>query len=85
MATYTVEKGDTLSAIAKKYGTTYQQIAKDNGISNPNLIYAGQTLEIGSNALIQEVVWSMTEEGNDMGRITEETAREILKEYGIEV
>lgn len=39
----------------------------------------------GSNALIQEVVWSMTEEGNDMGRITEETAREILKEYGIEV
>lgn len=49
MATYTVKKGDTLSAIAKKYGTTYQQIAKDNGISNPNLIYAGQTLTIGGN------------------------------------
>jgi len=49
MATYTVKKGDTLSAIAKKYGTTYQQIAKDNGISNPNLIYAGQTLNIGGN------------------------------------
>lgn len=47
MATYTVKKGDTLSAIAKKYGTTYQQLAKDNGISNPNLIYAGQTLNIG--------------------------------------
>ena len=49
MASYTVKKGDTLSAIAKKYGTTYQQIAKDNGISNPNLIYAGQTLNIGGN------------------------------------
>lgn len=49
MASYTVKKGDTLSAIAKKYGTTYQQIAKDNGISNPNKIYAGQTLTIGGN------------------------------------
>lgn len=50
MATYTVQKGDTLSAIAKKYGTTYQEIAKVNNISNPNLIYAGQKLNIGENA-----------------------------------
>lgn len=50
MATYTVKKGDTLSAIAKQYGTTYQDIAKANGISNPNLIYAGQTLNIGNDA-----------------------------------
>lgn len=49
MATYTVKKGDTLSDIAKQYGTTYQEIAKANGISNPNLIYAGQTLKIGSD------------------------------------
>lgn len=44
--TYTVKKGDTLSAIAKKYGTTYQKIAKDNGIANPNLINVGQVLKI---------------------------------------
>lgn len=49
MATYTVKKGDTLSAIAKQYGTTYQQLAKDNGISNPNLIYVGQKINIGGN------------------------------------
>ena len=49
MATYTVKKGDTLSAIAKQYGTTYQEIAKANGISNPNLIQVGQTLNIGSD------------------------------------
>jgi LysM repeat protein len=47
MAQYTVKKGDTLSAIAKQYGTTYQEIAKANGISNPNLIQVGQTLNIG--------------------------------------
>lgn len=43
---YTVKKGDTLSAIAKKYGTTYQKIAADNGIKNPNLIRVGQKLTI---------------------------------------
>ena len=49
MATYTVKKGDTLSSLAKQYGTTVQDIAKANGISNPNLIYAGQKLNIGGN------------------------------------
>lgn len=43
---YTVKRGDTLSGIAKKYGTTYQEIARKNGIKNPNLIYAGQKLLI---------------------------------------
>lgn len=43
---YTVKSGDTLSAIASKYGTTYQKIAQLNGISNPNLIYAGQRLRV---------------------------------------
>ncbi|MGN1153144.1 MAG: LysM peptidoglycan-binding domain-containing protein, partial [Candidatus Gastranaerophilaceae bacterium] len=43
---YTVKSGDTLSGIAAKYGTTYQKIAADNGISNPNKIYPGQVLII---------------------------------------
>ena len=33
-----MKNGDTLSAIAAKYGTTYQEIAAYNGIANPNLI-----------------------------------------------
>lgn len=44
--THTVQSGDTLSGIASKYGTTYQHLADINGISNPNLIYAGQVLKI---------------------------------------
>ena len=47
MAEYIVKKGDTLSAIAKQYGTTYQEIAKANGISDPNKISVGQKLVIG--------------------------------------
>ena len=43
---YTVKSGDTLGAIAKKYGTTYQKLAKMNGIANPNKIYAGQKIRV---------------------------------------
>ena len=43
---YTVKNGDTLSEIAQKYNTTYQKIAKDNNIENPNLIYPNQKLVI---------------------------------------
>lgn len=45
--TYTVKKGDTLWAICKKYlgnGSKYPQVAKLNGIKNPNLIYPGQVI-----------------------------------------
>lgn len=43
---YTVQSGDTLSGIAKRYNTTYRYLAELNGISNPNLIYPGQVLTI---------------------------------------
>ncbi|MDU3613383.1 MAG: LysM peptidoglycan-binding domain-containing protein, partial [Enterococcus avium] len=41
---YTVHGGDNLSSIAAKLGTTYQSLAQKNGLSNPNLIYPGQSL-----------------------------------------
>lgn len=43
---YVVKSGDTLSGIAAKFGTSYQKIARDNNISNPNIIYPGQRLRI---------------------------------------
>lgn len=46
--TYIVKSGDTLSGIASKFGTTYQKIAADNGIANPNIIHPGQELKIYS-------------------------------------
>ena len=51
-STYTVKSGDTLSAIAKRFGTTVVQIQQLNGL-NSTLIYPGQVLRIkgsgGSN------------------------------------
>ncbi|MGY0267550.1 LysM peptidoglycan-binding domain-containing protein [Limosilactobacillus fermentum] len=43
---YTVQAGDTLSGIATKFGTTWQDLAQKNGLANPNVIYVGQTLTI---------------------------------------
>ena len=43
---YTVVRGDNLTKIAKKYGTTVNQLVKWNGIKNKNLIYAGQKLRV---------------------------------------
>lgn len=42
--TYTVRSGDNLSSIAYRLGTSVQSLVSMNGISNPNLIYAGQNL-----------------------------------------
>ena len=44
--THIVKKGETLSSIAAKYGTTYKKIARDNNIVDPNKIYPGQKLII---------------------------------------
>lgn len=43
---YTVKRGDTLSAIASKYGTTYTYLARLNGIADPNRIYPGQKIRV---------------------------------------
>jgi len=44
--TYTVKSGDTLYAIALRYGVTIQQIVSANNITNANLIRVGQVLTI---------------------------------------
>lgn len=43
---YTVKKGDTLSGIAKRYGTTWQKLKKLNGIVNANMIKVGQKIKL---------------------------------------
>ena len=41
---YTVQRGDTLSAIARKYNTTVSQLVTLNGLKNANAIRVGQKL-----------------------------------------
>lgn len=46
--TYKVVSGDTLSKIAQKYGTSYQQIMSLNNLSS-TMIYPGQTLKVSGS------------------------------------
>lgn len=47
---YTVQAGNTLSGIAARFGTTYQVLAADNHIANPNLIFVGESVYIPSGS-----------------------------------
>lgn len=46
---YTVKSGDTLSAIASRYGMTVNALVTLNGIQNANLIYPGQVLRVADS------------------------------------
>lgn len=81
---YTVQRGNTLSEIARRYGTTVQEIASINNITNPNLIFPGQVLRILTNSTVNgsetRATGSITytvERGN--------TLAQIARAYGVTV
>jgi LysM repeat protein len=47
---YTVAAGETLSEIAERHGMTVEELAKANGIVNPDLILSGQVLVVPGGA-----------------------------------
>ena len=48
VSAYTVRPGDTLSAIASRFGTTYRELAEANNIADPDLIFPGQEVSVPS-------------------------------------
>lgn len=52
---YTIKRGDTLWAIARKYDVTIDEIVRLNDIKNPNLIYPNEQLTIITNTNFEHV------------------------------
>ncbi len=84
---YIVKRGDTLSGIASKYGTTYQALAKYNGISNPNLINIGQVIKIPNNGTPQTTsITYIVKAGDTLSKIASmynTTYQKIASDNGI--
>ena len=51
-ATVTVKAGDTVAEIANTYNTTVNAIRDANNLSNVNLIFVGDQLEVGGNTAV---------------------------------
>ncbi len=43
---YRIQRGDTLTALAKKFNTTVEKLAQANNIADPDRIYAGASLKV---------------------------------------
>ena len=74
--TYTVQKGDTLSAIAKKNGTTVDEIVSKNGIQDANKISIGQNLTINETTEETTEPSATTEAAVESTQSTESTQSE---------
>ncbi|GAA0812134.1 LysM peptidoglycan-binding domain-containing protein [Ligilactobacillus aviarius] len=59
--TYIVKSGDTLSGIAIRFNTTYQDLARINNIASPYVIYPNQVIKIkGDNTVANNTSNSAT-------------------------
>lgn len=67
--THTVKSGETLSGIARKYGTTVEELVSSNGIKNKNLIYVGQVLNIPSKAPSADAIAIINECVSDIQKL----------------
>lgn len=67
MTEYKIKGGDTLSRLAKKFGTTVSELAKANNITDPDKIYVGDNLTVPDNqqkqlqALVQQLLPTMSQ------------------------
>ena len=81
--TYTIVSGDTLSQIANRFGTTYQELARINGISNPNIIQVGQKIKIpGSVSSTSNLSSNTSSTFNNYTIVSGDTLSKIAKRFG---
>lgn len=84
---YIVRRGNTLNQIAATYGTTIENIVLLNNISNPNLIYIGQKLEIPNiNEKTSQKISYTVQTGNTLIQIAvrfRTTVEQIVRQNNI--
>ena len=83
---YTVRKGNTLFGIAQFFGTTVDKILSMNQISDPNMIYVGQTINVPVDTDIADGYIYVTRPGDTLWSIAQRfgtTVEAIAKKNGM--
>ena len=81
-----VQYGENLSSIALKYGTTWQDLARINSLSNPNIIYQGQTLNVLGGHAVATSGYCVVEYGDTLSGIAAQfgtTVERLVSANGI--
>lgn len=78
----TVQTGDTLYSLAKKYGTSVDEIARLNALSEPYSLYGGQKLKIPSKSE-QTIVQTVSVPNRSATVKTNTTTRVELQEITV--
>ncbi len=84
--THIVQYGENLSSIALKYGTTWQELASINALSNPNIIYQGQTLNVVGGQSVATTGYCVVEYGDTLSGIAAQfgtTVERLVSANGI--
>lgn len=84
--THVVQYGENLSIIAAKYGTTWQELSRINALSNPSIIYAGQTLSVTGGQSVATSGYCVVEYGDTLSSIAAQfdtTVERLVSANGI--
>lgn len=80
---HVVGRGQTLASIAQSYGLTAETLAEMNDLINPDMIYAGQRLVVGSETVVEteadtlaqtttEATTHVVQQGESLGQIAQQ-------------
>ncbi len=75
-ANYQVRAGDTLNSIAASLGTTSEELIRANGLSNPNVIFAGATLRVPA-AQLDQPAQSLASQPVQQSQQSQQLARKV--------
>lgn len=84
--THEVQYGENLSGIATRYGTSWQNLARVNGLSNPDMIYSGQTLRVVGGQSVSTTSICVVEYGDTLSSIATQfgtTVERLVSDNGI--
>ncbi len=84
---HVVQAGETLGAISARYGVSMTALVQANNLSNPSLLYAGQTLSIpGAGTIRTETVTAPTPTPSSTGQHTVQAGDTLFRislQYGV--